>query len=84
LCAGSTRSKALNRGDVTLPKARSGKRELLPGIAGFAVPGLLAEPSQEDGYQPGRDFQEDMRRRRAALRGEKVGPVVYQDEERTF
>jgi hypothetical protein len=36
---------------------------------------------QEDGYQPGVDFQEDMRRRRAALLS---GPVTYYDEERTF
>jgi hypothetical protein len=46
------------------------------------VPGLLAgQGGQKDGYRPGLDFQEDMRRRRAAL---KVGPVVYEDEERTF
>jgi hypothetical protein len=35
---------------------------------------------QQDGYPSGVDFQEDMRRRHAAIRG----PVVYEDEERTF
>jgi len=33
--------------------------------------GLLAQPGHEDGYQPGRDFQEDMRRH---PRGAAVGP----------
>jgi hypothetical protein len=45
------------------------------GLAGF-----LAEP--QPGQDAGIDFQEDMRRRRAALR--PPGPVVYEDEERTF
>jgi hypothetical protein len=48
-----------------------------PAIVGFAVPGLLSDQAQQGGV----DFQEGMRRRRAAL---KVGPVVYDDEERTF
>jgi hypothetical protein len=40
------------------------------------VPGLLGDQTQQAGV----DFQEDMRRRRAA----RTGPVVYEDEERTF
>ena len=45
------------------------------------MPGLLADQGgQQDGYQPGANFQENMRRRRAGL----LAPPVYYDEERTF
>ena len=53
-----------------------------PTIA-IPLPGLLADQgAKQDGYQPGANFQVNMRRRHAALRSS--GPVVYQEEERSF
>ena len=53
-----------------------GQEEILAATAAFGGRGLLADQSGQGGV----DFQEDMRRRRAAIRG----PVVYEDEELTF
>ena len=53
-----------------------------PAIGAFAVAGLLGDQGdQKDGYQPGANFQEDMRRRRAGL---LTAPPEYYDQERTF
>jgi hypothetical protein len=65
-----------------LAKARADGVLPLPAIAGMAVPGLLGDQAQ----QAGEAFQEDRRQREMRRRAGLLtpGPVVYEDEERTF
>jgi hypothetical protein len=67
-------------GLACLKKAMRGKRNSCPPLPLFHCVRLAGRSGRPAGWLYGLDFQDDMRRRRAAVRG----PVVYEDEERTF
>jgi hypothetical protein len=69
-------------GIPAINKAMRGRKELLPPLV--LSPCRACWPiraASRMAYQPGANFQADMRRRRAALRG---APPEYYDQERTF